>query len=84
VFSITVICRLFDDAHSDWCEGIPHCSFDLYFSSGDVEHFFNNVKFKSSRDGILLAYTFPILNSVSALTKEASMISFTRGQNMMS
>ena len=30
------ICRLFDDARSDWCdtsEVIPHCSFDLHFSN---------------------------------------------------
>ena len=26
------ICRFFlDDSHSDWCEMIPHCSFDLHF-----------------------------------------------------
>ena len=24
---------IFDDGHSDWCEVIPHCSFDLHFSS---------------------------------------------------
>ena len=28
-----IICRLLDDSHSDWCEVIPHCSFDLYFSN---------------------------------------------------
>ena len=28
-----LICRLFDDGHSDWCEMIPHCSFDLHFSN---------------------------------------------------
>ena len=27
------ICRLFDDSHSDRCEVIAHCSFDLYFSN---------------------------------------------------
>ena len=25
-------CLLFDDGHSDWCEVMPHCSFDLHFS----------------------------------------------------
>ena len=35
----SIICRLFNDDHSNWCEVIPHCSFDLYFSSiSDVEH----------------------------------------------
>ena len=28
-----VICRLFNDGHSDWCEVVPHCSFDLHFSN---------------------------------------------------
>ena len=26
------ICRFSDDGHSDWCEVVPDCSFDLYFS----------------------------------------------------
>ena len=30
----------FDDAHSDRCAVIPHCSFDLHFSNSDVEHLF--------------------------------------------
>ena len=25
-----VVCRLFDDGHSEWCEVISHCDFDLY------------------------------------------------------
>ena len=29
-----------DDGHSDWCEVIYHCSFDLHFSDSDVEHLF--------------------------------------------
>ena len=37
-----VICRLFNDDHSDWCEGVPYCSFGLHFLiiSGD-EHLFH-------------------------------------------
>ena len=28
-----------DDGHSDWCEMIPHCSFDLHFTNnGDAEN----------------------------------------------
>ena len=23
------VCRFLNDGHSDWCEGIPHCSFDF-------------------------------------------------------
>ena len=30
----SIVCRLFGDGHSDWCEVISHCSVDL--------HFFNN------------------------------------------
>ena len=32
--SLIIVCRLYDEGHSDWCEVISHCSFDL--------HFFNN------------------------------------------
>ena len=35
-----IVCRHFGDAHSDSCEVISHCSFDLHFSNSDVEHFF--------------------------------------------
>ena len=28
-----VICRLFNDGHSDQCEGLPQCNFDLQFSN---------------------------------------------------
>ena len=28
-----IICWRFNDGHSDWCEGIPHKSFDLHFSN---------------------------------------------------
>ena len=27
-----IVCRLFDNGHSDRCEVTPHCSFDLHFS----------------------------------------------------
>ena len=30
-----IVCRRFDDGHSDWCEVISHCSFDLHFSSNE-------------------------------------------------
>ena len=32
-----VVCRLFDDGHSDQCEMIPHYSFNLHFSNNN-EH----------------------------------------------
>ena len=30
-----IVCRLFDDGHSDWCEVISHCSFDFNFSNNE-------------------------------------------------
>ena len=30
-----IVCRLFDDGHSDQCEVISHCSFDLHFSNNE-------------------------------------------------
>ena len=36
-----IVCRLFDDGRSDWCEVVSHCSFDLHFSNNEgVEHLF--------------------------------------------
>ena len=30
-----IVCRLFDDGHSDHCEVMSHCSFDLSFSNNE-------------------------------------------------
>ena len=30
-----IVCRLFDDGHSDGCEVISHCSFDLDLSNNE-------------------------------------------------
>ena len=30
-----IVCRLFDNGYSDWCEMIPHCGFDLQFSNNE-------------------------------------------------
>ena len=30
-----IVCRLFDDGHSDQCEVISHCTFDLHFSNNE-------------------------------------------------
>ena len=32
-FPAFIICRFFVDGHSNWCEMIPHSSFDLHFSN---------------------------------------------------
>jgi len=40
IFSVSssafIVCRFLDYGHSDWCEGIPHCSFDLHFYNNEV------------------------------------------------
>ena len=37
-----IVGRFFDDDNSYWREVIPHCSFDLHFSSmSDIKHFFH-------------------------------------------
>ena len=33
--SAFIVCRLFDEGHSDWCEVTSHCSFDLHFSNNE-------------------------------------------------
>ena len=38
-----VICKSFDDGHSDWCEVIPHCSFDLHFSNNQRKPYFRKI-----------------------------------------
>ena len=36
-----IVCRLFDDGHSDQCEVISHCGFDLHsLIMSDFEHLF--------------------------------------------
>ena len=32
-----IVCRIFDNCHSNWCEVISHCSFDLHFSYNEWE-----------------------------------------------
>ena len=33
--NLLLFCRLLEDGHSDWCEMISHCSFDLHFSNNE-------------------------------------------------
>ena len=34
-FPAFIVCRLFDEGHSDQCEVISHCSLDLHFSNNE-------------------------------------------------
>ena len=33
--SAFIVCKIVDDGHSDWCEVISHCSFDLHFPNNE-------------------------------------------------
>ena len=33
--SSIIVCILFDDGHSDSCEVVSHCNFDLHFSNNE-------------------------------------------------
>ena len=30
-----IVCRLFDEGHSEWCEVISHCSFDQHLANNE-------------------------------------------------
>ena len=32
---LLLACRFLDHRHSDWCEVVPHCGFDLHFSNNE-------------------------------------------------
>ena len=36
---VFIICKPFRDDHSDQCEMVPHCGFDLYFYNYQRQHF---------------------------------------------
>ena len=71
-FPAFIVCRLFDDGHSDQCEIIAHCSFDLYFSN-DVEHIFmcmssvEKYLFRSFSHFLIRLFVFLVLSCMSCL-----------------
>ena len=73
------VCRLFDEGHSDQCEMISHCSFDLHFSNNEqcwasfhvfVSHlyvFFGEMSVRSFPHFLIGLFVFLVLSCMSCL-----------------
>ena len=56
-YHLHLFCRLSDDGHSDWCEVISHCGFDLHFSNINLyaEYIVRNTGLEETQAGIKIA-----------------------------
>ena len=78
-FPAFIICRLFDDGHSDWYEMISHCIFDLHFANckrcwasfhGFDSHlyiFFGESLFRSFSHFLIGLFVYLVLSSMNCL-----------------
>ena len=52
-----IVCRLFDNGHSDWCEVISLRSFDLHFSNNGIwSHHFMEKRWGNSGNSVILYF----------------------------
>ena len=74
----SIVCRLSDDGHPDWCEVIPHCSFDLHFCNNEQRwasfrvfsshlYVFSECLFRSSDHFLIELFVFLVFCWMSCL-----------------